>query len=75
MIHDPIVEEIHQARQRILEACDGDLDRLMDRFKTAEAQHGNRVVTVEAMRETRRREPRRHLTTRCNGHGGRSDAA
>lgn len=60
MIHDPIVKEIHQARQRILEACDGDLDRLMDRLKTAEAQHGNRVITVEEVRARRSHEPKRH---------------
>ena len=64
MIHDPIVEETHQVRQRILEACDWDLYLLLDRFKAAEAQHGNRVVTVEAVRAKRLREPHRHLTNR-----------
>lgn len=28
---DPIVEEIHQAREKILEECDGDLDKLTTR--------------------------------------------
>jgi hypothetical protein len=60
MIHDPIVKEIHQARQKILEECDGDLDRLMDRLKAAEAQHGHRVVTVEQVRAKRSREPHPH---------------
>ncbi len=60
MIHDPIVKEIHQARQKILKECDGDLDRLMDRLKAAEVQHGDRVVTVEEVRKRHPRELQRH---------------
>lgn len=33
MNRDPVVEEVHQARQRLLKECSGDLDRLMDRLK------------------------------------------
>jgi hypothetical protein len=28
MKHDPIVEEIHQVRQKILAECNGNLDRI-----------------------------------------------
>lgn len=53
MIRDPIVEEIHQIRQRILGDCDGDLDRLLDRYKCSEDQDRSRVVTLEDVREKR----------------------
>ena len=32
MNNDPIVDEIHQIRARLLAECDGDLDRLLDRY-------------------------------------------
>ena len=51
MTRDPFVEEIHQARQKLLDECGGDLDRLMDRFKAAEAQHADRLVTPETVRK------------------------
>ena len=51
MKHDPIVEEIHQARQKILEECHGDLDQLLDRLKTAEIQDRSRLVALEAFWE------------------------
>jgi hypothetical protein len=59
MTCDPIVEEMHQARQKLLEECNGDLDRLLDRFSTAEAEHGDRVVTLEAVRAKRLAEQER----------------
>jgi len=46
MINDPIVEEVHQTRQRIFAACNGDLDRLIERLKTADSQNEQRHVTV-----------------------------
>ncbi len=56
MINDPIVEEVYQARQKILDECDGDLKKWMDRLRAAEAQHPERVVTLETMREKARRD-------------------
>ena len=46
MIDDAIVEDIHQTRQRILDACDGDLDKLMDRLKAGEDQDRDRLVSL-----------------------------
>jgi len=56
MKHDPIVEEIHQARQRILDDCDGDLEKLMDRLKAAEDQDCGRLVSLEFLQEKRQRD-------------------
>jgi hypothetical protein len=63
MKHDPIVEEIHHVRQKMLAECNGSLDQLLDRLQTAESADGDRVVSLEAVRERRRREQSRHLTT------------
>ena len=51
MIDDPIVEDVYQARQKILDQCDGDLKKWIERLKAAEAQHQDRVVSAEAVRE------------------------
>ena len=63
MKDDPIVEEIHQVRQKMLAECKGDLDQLLDRLQTAEPADGDRVVSLEAVRDRQRREQSRHLTT------------
>ena len=54
MSKDPIVEEIQQIRGRLLAECDGDLDRLLDRYKQSEDR--DRVVTLKDV------EQRRHLS-------------
>ena len=36
MNRDPIVEEIHQTREKMLAECDGDLGKLLDRLQAAE---------------------------------------
>ena len=46
MKHDPIVEEIHQIRQKLLEECGGDLNRLMGRYKAAETQDRDHLVST-----------------------------
>lgn len=53
MIDDPIVEEVYRARGRILERCHGDLGQWIERLKAAEAQHADRVVDLEAVRNKR----------------------
>ena len=58
MINDPIVEEVYEARQKILDECDGDLKKWMERLRAAEAQHPERIVTLEAVREKARRDRR-----------------
>lgn len=49
MNRDPIVEEIHRTRQKILDECNGDLDRLLDRLKAAEVQNRGLVVTTTSL--------------------------
>jgi hypothetical protein len=44
MKDDPIVEEIHQVRQKMLAECNGSLDQLLDRLQRAEAADDDRVV-------------------------------
>ena len=51
MIGDPLIEEIYESRQRLLDECEGDLKKLMERLRTAEAQHPDRVVTKDALRK------------------------
>lgn len=54
MTRDPIVEEVRRARQKIFEACGGDLDKLLDRLKAAEAQDRGRVVSKESVQQASR---------------------
>jgi hypothetical protein len=51
MSRDPIVEEIRQARQKLLDECGGDLDKLLDRFKASETYSRGRVVDPMAIRK------------------------
>ena len=53
MMRDPIVDEIHQTRQKILADCNGDLDKLMDRYKSSEDRDRSRLVTLETVRKRR----------------------
>lgn len=45
MIDDPIVDEIHKIREKMLEECGGDLTKLLERFRAREAQDQSRIVT------------------------------
>lgn len=45
MIDDPIVEEIHKIREKLLEECDGNLDKLLERLKSREAEDRSRLVS------------------------------
>jgi hypothetical protein len=42
---DPIVEEVRSARQKIFEACNEDLDALLDRFQEQEQLDRERLVS------------------------------
>ena len=44
---DPIVKDVHEARQRILAECNNDLERLIARLKAAESKDKDRLVTIE----------------------------
>ena len=45
MSRDPIVEEIHQIRRRIMEECGNDPQRYFARLKAAEAKDKDRLVS------------------------------
>jgi len=45
MKNDPIVDEIHKVRAQMLDACNGDLDKLMDQYKTAEDSDKDRLIS------------------------------
>ena len=51
---DPIVEEIHETRRRILAECDGDLERLIARLKAAESKDKDRLVTIKDVQKRAR---------------------
>ncbi|HUY31265.1 MAG TPA: hypothetical protein VMV69_00685 [Pirellulales bacterium] len=51
MNRDPIVDEVRQARQQILDDCGGDLETLLDRLKAAETQDRGRLVSTESVRK------------------------
>ena len=66
MIDDPIVEDVYQARQKILDQCNGDLSKWIERLKAAEAQHQDRVVNLETVRNRRQLTPSRAPTKRSS---------
>jgi hypothetical protein len=47
MTDDPIVEEIHRIRDRMLAECGGDFQKYMDRIRDAQNQDRDRLVTME----------------------------
>jgi hypothetical protein len=51
MKNDPIVDEVRQTRQKILDDCGGDLEKLLDRLKAAEAQDRGRLVCTKSIRQ------------------------
>jgi hypothetical protein len=44
-MEDPFVEEVHRVRERLLQECGGDLERLMDRLKAREEEDRSRVTS------------------------------
>lgn len=54
MIEDPIVAEIHKVREKLLEECEGNFDRYLERLKSREDEDRLRVVTdVRELSRTR----------------------
>ena len=45
MVNDPLVEEIHRIREKLLNECGGDLEKLMDRLKARETEDRSRIVS------------------------------
>lgn len=44
MTNDPIVDEVHRVREKLLAECDGDLDKLMNRLGKRESEERSPVV-------------------------------
>jgi len=57
MIRDPIVEEIHQVRERLWEECGGDFNRYLARLRERTAVEPGRIVTLEERRNQKRSVP------------------
>ncbi len=53
MTSDPIVEQVRAARQKIFDACNQDLDALLDRFQEQEKLDQERVVSDTSTQTTR----------------------
>jgi hypothetical protein len=62
MTNDPLVKEIHEVRGRILTECGGDLDKLLDRFKSSENEDRDRLVSCEDVKRIQRSDRVRKLT-------------
>lgn len=50
MIKDPIVEEIHEIRARLLKESGGNLEELMNRIKQQEQRHPDRLFSLDDMK-------------------------
>ena len=59
MRNDPIVAEVRESRRKIFEACDNDLEKLMDRYQQAENADRDRIVSLEGVRAKSTRTPLR----------------
>ncbi len=53
MRNDPIVEEVHRIREKMWDDCGGDLEHLIASFRSSEAEHPERVVSGELLRQLR----------------------
>lgn len=49
MVDDPIVEEVHRIREKMLAECDGDFDKLFERLRAAQDKDKDRLVTKDQM--------------------------
>ena len=67
MKKDPIVEEIHQIRERLLDECGGDIEALMDRLKAREVKNKNRIKSWKRPKEKAAAVGR--MARRSAGHG------
>ncbi|MBU1598933.1 hypothetical protein KKG61_02310 [bacterium] len=63
MKKDPIVEEIHRIREKILDECGGDIEKFMDHLKACESKDKDRIISWDVQRK--RMTTSKHLTSRC----------
>jgi hypothetical protein len=55
MTKDPIVEEVRAAREKLFDACNGDLDAFLKLLKDQEQQDRSRLVSRKDIRARRKR--------------------
>jgi hypothetical protein len=53
MTRDPIVEEIHEIRRKMLAECGGDFDKLFERLMAAQKKRKGRLVSKPPGRKQR----------------------
>jgi hypothetical protein len=53
MTDDPIVAEVHRAREKLWTECGGNRARLLDKYREIGAQMGGRAVTKEDLLKRR----------------------
>jgi hypothetical protein len=51
MLNDPIVDEVHRIREKLLEECGGDIDKLIDRIAAFGEKLPNRIHSPQELRE------------------------
>jgi len=56
MYRDPVVEELRENATKLLEECEGDLHKLVERLRREQAQHADRVVRRRFNRPPTRRD-------------------
>ncbi len=54
MKNDPIVDEVRRVRAELFNACENDLDKLLDSYQQAEEKDQKRVVSLDALRAKRK---------------------
>jgi len=54
MKNDPIVDEVRRVRAELFDACENDLDKLLDSYQQAEEKDQKRVVSLDALRAKRK---------------------
>lgn len=67
MTHNPILDELRAAREKLLADAGGDLDRLVAGMRERQAQSGRKIVAGR-VGKAREAQP-------CNGTAGEPDAA
>ncbi len=54
MIKDPIVEDVRATREKLFDACHGDLDTFLKRLKEQEQQDQSRLVSPKDVKARRK---------------------
>ncbi len=63
MWKDPVVEEVREARQKILERFGGDLAKYCEHLRQEQAEHPERYVSKEELDAQRKAKPQPKLVS------------